>query len=54
MLAVVTSRSVVWLEPTMLTNPTTTAIITNASFVKGSPLAESTMQFTITVSSQFG
>ena len=47
-------RSEVRLELTMLTNPTTAATITAASFAKGSPLAESTMQFTSTVSSQFG
>ena len=47
-------RSEVRLELTMLTNPTTAATITAASFVKGSPLAGSTVQFTITVSSQFG
>ena len=47
-------RSEVRLELTMLTNPTTAATITAASFVKGSPLAESTMQFTITISLQFG
>ena len=48
-----TPRSEVRLEPTMLTNPTTSATITAASFIKGLPLAESTMQFTSTVSSQF-
>ena len=54
MSVVVMPRSKVRLEPTMLTNSTIATTITAASFVKGSPLAESTMQFTITVSSQFG
>ena len=54
MSAVVIPRSEVRLEPTMLTNPTTTATTTAANFIKGLPLARSTVQFTITVSSQFG
>ena len=54
MSAVVMPRSEVWLEPTMLTNPITATTITAASLIKGLLLAESTMQFTTTVSSQFG
>ena len=53
MSAIVTPRSEVRLEPTMLTNPTTAATITAASFVRGSPLAGSAFQFTTTASSQF-
>ena len=52
MLAVVMPRSEFWLEPTMLTNPTI-ATITAASFVRGSPFAGPTVQFTTTASSQF-
>ena len=49
-----TPRSEVQPEPNMLTNPTTSATITAASLIKGLPLAGSTVQFTITISSQFG
>ena len=50
MSAIVTPKSEVQLEPTSLTNPTT-ATITAASFVRGWPLAGSTVQFTTTASS---